>query len=241
MKKEFLIDGNNFPLILIMKEVKYRVLIKSEKNYFRLGTILLQTYEGDIYYIPSQRLMLITSVNGKVKKEVIDHISWHKSGRVHFKILGGFRDVLEYGEQEEKSGSRQAIKDIGFQEIVKEIILDFTKLPLLTKKKKALDVILDSKQYKNPIQFIFLIVSGRLIVAQIEGKKTGIRITTGKARGRILDIQNRCLGWESDNADKLLQYILIEYAGKDDLKVNRRLFVPRGSKISRTIVSPKPN
>jgi len=217
-----------------MKIVKYKILIKSDKKYFILGTILIHEYEGDIYYIPSQRAIIDSS--RKIKKGVIKHISWHKSGRVHLKMKSGIRDILEYGKQEKKiKSNRQAIINIGFQEILRETILDITKLPLLIEKKESLDISLDSKLYKNPIQFIFSIVSGQLIAAQIKGKKTNIRIVKDEVNKRVLDNKRMCLGCKSDNADKLLQYILKKYTGKNNLKVNRRLFVQYDSKISRTI------
>ena len=94
-------------------------------------------------------------------------------------------------------------------------------------------MIFDMREYDGPIQFLFSIISGRLLTQNFEGKKTLIREISPDKRALLLASQKRALGHESGNADKLLQYMLFKYTGSEELPENRRLFVAGDSKIKR--------
>lgn len=219
-------------------QVKYRVLVKSGNDYFKIGTILIKRLEGDIFYIPSQRQIVCSSRN--IVNKIIDKVDWHKSGRVQLKMQDSSYDILEIGMGEKfppKANvlKRQAIQNIGFQEIVRDTIIDFSKLSKFAEKRDDFDVVLDMGDYKGSIQFVFSIISGRLLVAKWSGKNVPIREVSDEVKDRILSGQKRCLGSESNNADKLLQYTLLKYSGTEELPTGRRVFVTTDSKISRKV------
>ncbi|MFH1769922.1 MAG: hypothetical protein ABH833_04690 [Parcubacteria group bacterium] len=217
------------------KTVKYRVLIKSDGNYYKLGTIIIKRFEGDIIYAPSQLKVIGSSSTGTLDN-VIDHVSWHPSGRVHVKIKDDSYEIFEEGIGVLNSifgmeKDRQRIKDIGFQEILRDTVIDIATLPEHKKKIDKLDIVFDIKDYDGPVQFYFSMVSGTHIVELAEGGKTPVKISKKSIKLR-LDGQHRSLGVESGNADKLLQYNLYRYVGKD-LQKGRRLFVAADSGISK--------
>jgi len=219
-------------------QVKYRVLIKSQNDYFKIGTILIKRLEGDIFYIPSQRFILQS--NCGVTREIMDHISWHKSGQVHFKIQNGRYEILEVGKEKINlpkiwKPERQGIQDIGFQEMIRDTILDFSKLPKFKKNVDNLDVLFDVNNYNGPVEFVFSIISGWLIVKKWLGENVPIKEITDETKSRILATQKRCLGKESNNADKLLQYTLLKYERTKELPLDRGIFIPSDLKISRKI------
>lgn len=215
------------------KTTSYKILIKSGRAHYKLGTIIIKTFDGDIMYTPSQAG--ISESNSNIIFKVIDHVSWHRSGRVHIKTKNGGYKIFEEGlgvlnpiigiEQ-----TRQEIKDIGFQEILRDIVADISTLPKYTGEINELDVILNINGYAGAIQFIFSIVSGTHIVALFEGKETPIKTSENIEK---LDNQKRCLGAESGNADKLLQYVLNKYLGGNLAEGGRRLFIAPNSKIQK--------
>jgi len=216
------------------KTVTYRILIKSNTKYYKLGTIIIKRFEGDILYVPSQAGVVDSNTN--IINKIISHISWHQSGRVHVKAKDNSYEIFEegvgilnpiFGVKKD----RQKIKDIGFQEITRDTVIDITTLPKHNKKIDKLDVIFDIKNYTGPVQFHFSMVSGTHIAKFHEGGKTPVKISKKSVEFR-LDSQIRCLGVESGNADKLLQYGLYKYVGKD-LKKGRRLFVATDSGIPK--------
>jgi len=212
------------------KSVSYKVIIKSKGDYFNIGTIIIKTYTGDILYIPSTRFLY--DFNTGTKKE-IDHISWHASGRLSIKYKGG-------GEKEytiiQKRGDRQKISEIGFQEILKDIIKDFHQLPKYLKQMIPLDVVLDVGDYSGSVLFNFSIVSGRLIVAKYEGQSVPIKPVNIKKERGGLDSTIRALGYHSGSGDVILQYSL-RRTKAENLRTNRKIFIPYDMKISKLNVN----
>ena len=217
------------------KNTVYRVLIKSDVVYYRVGKIVIQKNTGDFYYVPSQKGIVASSFG--MLGRILDHFGFHPTGRVHVKTNDGERKVIEsgLGEVEPRTTRlRQPVKEIGFQEILKDTIIDFRMIPILHGESDALDVVFDIGEYKGPVQFSFSIVSGRLITASFKGEKVGIRSMPEEIKRKVLAYDRRCLGVESDNADKLLQYILCEYEGdSDDLVTGRRVFIAADSRLRR--------
>ena len=126
---------------------------------------------------------------------------------------------------------RQKIKDIGFQEIVRDTVIEIKALPEHKKKIDELDVVFNIKEYLESVQFHFSIVSGTHIAKLAEGGETPVKVSK-KSKKLLLDGQIRCLGVESGNADKILQYGLYKYIGKDLLK-GRRLVMATDSNIPK--------
>src|SRR5665648_697062 len=140
----------------IKKSVDYRILIKNGDDYFKVGTVVIKTYTGDILYTPSGRF--INNLYTQDKKE-IDHVSWHANGQVHIKYQGITAE--KYGIIQ-KNGERQKISEIGFQELIRDTIADYQKLPRYQTKVVDLDVVFDVGDYFGPVAFYFSMVSGKL-------------------------------------------------------------------------------
>ena len=76
------------------KIVSYRILIKFNDSLYKLGHIMIKRFEGDVFYSPSQNGIIDSSDKNTLQK-IMDHISWHKSGRVHIKVKDGECHVFE--------------------------------------------------------------------------------------------------------------------------------------------------
>ena len=209
----------------IKKSVSYKVLIKSGKRYFDVGTIIIKVYKGDILYIPSSKFLV---TEDSTKKEV-DHISWHATGRVHIKYKTGLPDDYSIIQ---KKGERQKISEIGFQEMMKDTINYYDKLPEYKRKVTGLDVVFDVKNYGDSVCFNFSMLSGKLIVAQYKGLKVPIKSLDSERKHRMIDSSLRALGHHSGSGDVMLQYSL-EKIRKKQLRTNRQLFIPHDMKISK--------
>jgi hypothetical protein len=204
----------------IKSSVNYRILIKSGEVFYKIGTIVIKTHEGDIFYTPSNRSTL--------KKDEIDHISWHINGQVHIKKTNN----IEKYQIVQKNGERQKLSEMGFQEMIKDFIEDYKKLPIYKKNVIPLDVVFDINNYAGQVCFNFSIVSGKLIMAGFRGQKVPIIQKNIKKTGDGIGVVQRALGWHSGNADVMLQYFLGKSANKD-LVTNRKLFIPNDMKISK--------
>lgn len=222
-------------MVSMKKEVKYRILIKKDLDYFKLGTIIIQRFSGDVFYSPSQKG--VQNSNYGFVRKIMDHISFHSTGRVHLKPRKGNNHIFESGDGEnvpQTSKIRQKIIDTGFQELVCDTVLDYKKIPVHKKNIDNLDVVFDVSNYEGPVQFMFSMVSGRQLIKVFKGEDTPVKNISKKSMKLLLGSDTRCLGSESNNADKILQYQLFQYVGgKDELPSGRRLFIKEGSKISR--------
>ena len=103
----------------------------SGNDYYKIGTIVIKTHKGDIFYTPSNNY--IESPITLEKKE-FEHISWHVSGQVHIKRL------IEKNEIIQKANERQGLSEMGFKEMLVDTIKDFTMLPIYQKKVIPLDI-----------------------------------------------------------------------------------------------------
>jgi len=187
--------------------IKSKILIESENKFFHLGDIIIRVKKGEIYYKPSQRPIVI--LNEK-ESAPLEHFSWHSSGGVYLKLTNGKHVPIEIGVEEIlKNGERQTIKDIGYQELFRQIGFNFSVLPVVQRADK--DVILNGKNHPGSFIFLFSIVSGTHIVASNLGKETPVKFFNADEKPLRLDTKHGCLGAESNNADKLLQYYLEKY------------------------------
>ncbi len=216
-------------------QVSYNILIKQNKVFLNIGKIIIKRLDGDILYVPSNR-GLIRQKSSLISK-MLEHFSWHKSGRVHIKYTDQSLVIFEKGRgeilKEETTSSRQEIKNIGFQEVIRDIVFDVSKLPIYIKKVDNLDVVFEVESNIGPVEFIFSIVSGKQLVRLFEGKETPVRAVGEEEKEHTLGQAIRCLGKESDNADKLLQYTLKKSKiNISSLPKHRELIIPKDSGIS---------
>ena len=211
----------------IKKSVAYKILIKKDDKYFDVGTIVIKTYTGDILYTPSVKF--IDDEKSKTNKE-IEHISWHANGQVHFKHKGVV--TPEKYTIVQKNGERQKISEIGFQELIRDTIKNYSELPLYNKKVIDLDVVFDIPDYDGSVAFFFSIVSGKLIVAQYRGQTVPIKSTNIKEEKDGLSSTIRALGHHSGSADVILQYSLRK-VDAGNLRTNRQVYIPHDMKISK--------
>jgi len=198
----------------IKSKVDYRILIHYKNEILKIGTIIVDTYQGDIYYIPSQTIKIIDSSYGGD----IEHFSFHRSGVVSVK----FKD-----REREESMSRKNIQSIGYQLMMEDNVFDVASLPKHGKEVDPLDVMFDDIN-EDAIQFRFSIISGRLIIEP--DSLTGVTVSerTVQTDDSLLSVKDMCLGWHSGNADKLMQYALHRCArpeGKSNI-IKRTIHIP---------------
>lgn len=204
------------------KSIRYRALIKSNNSFFKVGTVAIGTYTGDMLYTPSNR------VNIQDDNKEIDHISWHINGRVHIKYFGD-EDRYNIIQKDEE---RQKISEVGFQELLMDRIKDYRKLPEHKKKMFPLDVVFDVDNYTGSVVFNFSMVSGKLIIAQHQGEDVPIKDYHIRKDLDGFSVIQRALGWHSGNADVMLQYSLRRTDAKK-LKTNRNILIPFDMKIPK--------
>ena len=216
-----------------MSKVRRRILIAKGDVHYKIGDIMIKVEDGDIYYAPSQKGVVDATTDEMINK-IIDHASWHKSGTVHIKDKEEGRVQIEKGVGEGVDGVRQKIQDVGYQPIMLDTIINIESVPVHKKKIDELDVVLEMGDYDGPIQFNFSMVSGKQILKVSAGENTPVHKVDKKIqKERILDMKQGCLGVESGNADKLLQFVLNKYLGNEKLPSGRRLVIPNDSGICR--------
>ena len=206
----------------IKNSIRYRILIKNKDCYFKVGTVVIRTYTGDMLYTQSDR------VNTQDNKK-IDHVSWHVNGRVHIKYCGVSEDKYDIIQKDEE---RQKISEIGFQDLVTDTVKDYKKLPKYTKVVIDLDVVFEIGDYPGSVVFCFSMVSGKLIVAQYHRESVPSEGFKLKKDWDVIGVISRALGWHSGSPDVILQYSL-KKTDAENLKTNRKIFIPHDMKISK--------
>lgn len=202
----------------IKKSIDYKILVKSKNTYFGIGTIVIRTYRSDIYYTPSVKNI-----------KTVEHVAWHANGQVHIKNRG---EKIKKYTLIQRNDERQKISEIGFQQMLKDIIKDYRKLPEYKKKVIDLDVVFDVGEYEGPILFNFSLVSGKLIVAKSLGKTVPVKIVKVDSDSGGIGSTIRALGYHSGNSDVALQYSLWKVDEKGLLS-DRGLFISHDMKISK--------
>jgi len=208
----------------IKSSVDYKILIILGNSYYKIGTIVIKTHKGDIFYTPSNNY---TESPITLEKKEFEHISWHITGQTHIKRK---RDVGKY-EIIQKESERQKISEIGFQEMIVDTIKDFKLLPVYQKKVIPLDVVFNVGDYREQVCFKFSIVSGRLMVAQHYGQKVSIKRVNINDTNDGIAVLQRALGWHSGNSDMMLQYSLKK--SNEKIRTNRKIFIPHDMKITK--------
>ena len=209
---------------------------KSNENIFlRIGNIIVDNSTGCIYYTPSSKYV----IENDNQYTGLEHFSWHQSGRVHLKFSSKKKMVVEYGIGENNtpvstSNLRMKIHDIGYQEMWRDIIVNTSNFPIYSKDVKNSDLVFLIENYSGPIIFMLSIVSGKLIVKKHNGKCVPIKNIPQRRKKLLLAVENRCLGSQSNNADKMLQFQLYKFPGSvNDLPTERRILIPENSKVSK--------
>lgn len=226
----------------IKKDVIYRVLIKYDNIYYKIGTIIIKVYSGDIYYSPSQNGISI-NIDGDIINKKVKKIVFHKSGRVHLDLDDGDRLIHSIGKGIEENINdvdentlerRQEIKDIGFQDLFIDYIKNFSHIPKYYKNIVPLDIVFNVTNIEEMF-FKLNIVSGKILIKVYGGGECKIGDETIKKKNKedvgIVASDRRCIGHDSGNGDKLMQYLLFKYSG-EEIPVDRRIFIPVDSKIS---------
>lgn len=225
MKHDIIVASNNLKTTddkQHPKSVNYRVLVKTAAGIKKIGTVIIDSFNGDIYYVPSQKALV--TKNTKDPNRVIDHISFHESGKVHIKFMDRTREDLP---------SRGPLREIGYQLMVEDHIYDLHSLPDHRKKVTELDQIFWPPNIVGAT-FRFSIISGRLIAHPTALPEVTIR--SNKTDGEDLLCASRmALGWHSGNADKLLQYAIhrLKKDRPETGSTKRTIFLPQDQGISR--------
>lgn len=206
------------------KIVSYRLLVPFQDRLYKIGQITIKNFEGDIFYTPSQAVRI---KDGQVHG-TIDHVSFHKSGRKD-NVSVKFRDI-----KREILTSRLPIKNIGYQLMFEDSIFNVRNLPEHTKKVGDGDLIFDPVD-EDIITLRLSIISGRLIVEPDSVQGVTVTQRLKDTDPDLLTVKQRCLGWHSGNADKMMQYSLSrgEMPKDKDIRVKRTLFIPACQGIER--------
>jgi hypothetical protein len=198
---------------------EYRILMQVDDCLRRIGSILIDTFNGDLMYIPSQTILL---KGGSIRE--LDHVSFHESGRTHLKFRDRGYEMLP---------TRSPIKKVGYQVMFKDNIHDATSLPLFRKKVREIDMIFQANTAQS-LLFELSIISGKLIVQPESLPNVTVSTRSAIDDPRHIDLHRRSLGWHSGNADKLLQYSL--RSGTEEPPTHklarRTLFIPTDSTIA---------
>lgn len=197
-----------------------RILVPFNETIRKLGTIVVDVFNGDLYYTPSQTILLST---GQAHR-AIDHVSFHQSGETSIKFRNGERDELR---------SRCEIGRVGYQSMFQDQIYSAEHLPVFSKKVRDTDVLFDPIE-ETLFCFELSIISGRVIVEPECVPHATVRQNSMSADSTLIGIRQRCLGWHSGNADKLMQYSLKKGAvlRTDDPRAKRTLLIPHDSTIN---------
>ena len=86
----------------IKSSVDYRILIKDGGVFYKIGTMIIKTHKGDIFYTPSHNYLVNQET---LEKNEIDHISWHINGQVHIKK----KECIEKYDIVQRDGERQKL------------------------------------------------------------------------------------------------------------------------------------
>ena len=157
------------------KPTLYSLNIRYRNTYFCIAKISINNSGGDIYYIPA------THSENEKDKNLIDHISFHKDGRVHITNRDNSKSILQPGAN--KTGGRQEIVTTGYQILLTQTISDFTKLPRLNLKDIGLiDEVFNVTEI-IPLKLKFSMISGKLIV---RGKATA---HSARERPEIIEVK----------------------------------------------------
>lgn len=203
----------------LTKDVKMRLLFELDNKVKRIGNLIINRRKGDIYYIPSSKEYL---ENTSQKREIV-HFSWHESGEIHLKLKVDPYKKIRKGLK---------IKEIGFQDLFRDLIVEPVRLPIFSKRKDTLDVVFKAKEYKGPILLTISIISGKLLVRRYKGEETPLNFVDVSDFTSVLGLEKRALGFESGNSDKFLQIALLKTSGDSSkLRTKRRILVLPDQKI----------
>lgn len=201
-----------------MSPVRFRVLIRYQTQNYHLATISINVAGGDSYYFPSNEIIPGQSYSRELLGKPIDHFTlMHKDGRRHIKDKFGKKYILD---------PLLPIHEIGYQELIRESVWNILELPRINGTKVS-DCILDlSTKFGVGVLLKVSVISGRLIA-------DGSAIATSVGERDLISALHRCLGKESDNADKLIQLSLHRWTSSLPSTNIRNVVLPGAMKIRR--------
>lgn len=199
-----------------VKPVLLRVLVRTTDDLYHLWKMSLAPMKGEIYVFPQGRHSTVADSSFVTAGASIDHVSFHIDGKTHVKDKNGGRHDAHY---------LLPIQKTGFQVLLKDSVTDYKASLETTDEPEERDVVLELGDHLDEGFAVNLsIISGRLIAA-------GTARTNRTGEGGLINIERRGLGWESGNADKMLQFALYELP--EELPRPRRFFLPQPAGIAR--------
>lgn len=187
---------------------RFRVIIKYDKNLYHLADISINPHGGDVYYFPSERILVGRGTLVPAGRSV-DHLSIHKDGRTHAKD--------EYGKKFQGPKILK-IQDIGYQRLIVDDVSNFegVGLPQVDEFVDG-DCSLEMSDDSPPAAILQIsIISGRMIVG-------GLARNHSVGENGLVAVNSRAIGYESGNADKLVQ-IALYYRDASPKDTGRRSF-----------------
>lgn len=127
-------------------------------------------------------------------------------------------------ELDDESLLRTSIKDIKFQNMFQLFIKDYKQLKVFSRPVDKLDLLFDIKDMStDSILFYFSIISWKLIVENLKWQDQWSNMTVKINSNPCEQVIRRCLGYQSWNGDKRLQYAILpldkyEFTGNLNLR-----------------------
>lgn len=215
-----------------MKPVKFKILVRYCGKNRHVADITINILGGDWYYSPSGGGTTVSGGDLAPAGTQIHHLSFHRDGRSHA------RSQIKNAD-DKNGGKYPAVKflptqDIGYQVFLQEEITNIEELPVVEdapkKRDKQDDVPSCTLELPNDrgagVIIQLSIISGRMIA-----KKQATSKTVGQ--DGLIDVDNRALGHESGNGDKLLQISLKAGTPSPPNTNKRSIRIPPSSGIKR--------
>lgn len=196
------------------KNIRFPVILRHEEQYRHAWDVSLSPLQGGIYIFPQGDHSIVKQSSFIKSGAVIDHISFHRDGKTHAKDKNGSYYNAPY---------LLPIQQIGYQALIEDHVGKYEILPTIPQINDK-SVVLKFDPQSAGMVVKLSIISGRLIA---DG--TARSQTIGE--NNLLAIERRALGWQSDNADKMLQFAL--YGPDKKLNTPRHFFLPPPAKSAR--------
>lgn len=206
--------------------MSYSIMIEFNAERHIIGKMVIKPKKGDLLYIPSEKTFL--DDDKKMSKE-IDHLCWHRSGRVHLK-LKYLRDRYIPIEDKEQ---RTCIDEVARQKLFIHKITSVIKLPIYDEENKKVDIIFKMNSNNKVALICNMFEAKDFVGARISGDRYYDSVTKEKC---VIGYEYRAIGTDSVYRQKCLGFVLITIDDDTELLSNSQLLIPYDEKHKNSIL-----